>query len=174
MNDQTPRPDAGERRWKLPKWGWALFAVSMALNLLIVGSIIGMGISGHGHGHGWRGGGMRHVIRDLPDEYRDKIRAVMKDVRTKNRDDWDKVREKRRELLSYAKGDNLDPVELKRRITEINSLRHARRLRFQDEVIDVVAGMLGDLEPEMRERVLREAVGGRRKRHRRKWGKHWD
>ncbi len=157
-DDANPNAGAAQR-WKMPKWGWVLLVGSVALNLLVIGSIVGMRWAGHNHG--WKDRGMRGVLRHVPRDQRDEVRQILRQHREDVKPERQELRKLRRELVDYAKSEVVAPAELERRLVRIDEQRQLLRAKLRPKMIELVS----KLDPDVRVRVLRRLLGGRRGRH---------
>lgn len=122
----SARPAAGSRRLK-----YALIA-SLALNLLIIGAVIGT-MYGYGR-HGPRIGhprgedfGLMGLTRALPAERRKEIRKLLREDRTKLRPMFEDIRTARREAADKLAADPFDRAALERAISAASDKERALR-----------------------------------------------
>ncbi|MEL6287227.1 MAG: periplasmic heavy metal sensor [Pseudomonadota bacterium] len=157
-------------RWRMPRWGWALLTLSLALNLLVAGSMIGIALSGKHHG--WRDGrgpgegrgGLGRVLRQLPEEQRVAVRNLFEQQREAVRPLRRQVREETRALRKLVAEENFDRAEFERRLSRILDMR----IDIQKRVGALARDVLPLLPPEVRGRVLSRLLGrGGPKRRRR-------
>jgi len=162
MEDGATSPGNEKPKWQLPRWLWAVFIVSLALNLLVVGSLIGMRIAGHKHGH-WGDRGLRGVLRSLPDDQRKDVRAILRKHRENVRPLRRELNRLRRDFISYAEGDVVEAGEVERRLEAIDAQRERVRAQLRPMVVELA----GKVDPKVRARLLRRLLGqGRRGRRR--------
>lgn len=146
---------------RMPLWGRILLIGSVAVNLLILGSLIGMGFGGHHHG--WRG--EHRLLRHIPDDQREEVRQIFKKHRAEVRPLRKVIRENRRGVLEYLKQDEIDAGELESKLVALEGQQQEARVKLRAMVLELSA----KLQPEDRARVMRRLLGDRRGRHRRRW-----
>lgn len=162
MSQSDMIDDDKKSRWSLPKWGWFLVVTSLALNLLVIGSMIGMFLSGGHHGKG--GPGMRGIVRSLPADQRTEVRQILRKHRETVRPLRRALRDERRDLVAYARSDDFELAEFERRIAALGEKRASIHKKLEPMVVEL--GRI--LEPEMRARMLARLLrGDRRRGHRR-------
>ncbi|MEO0620378.1 MAG: periplasmic heavy metal sensor [Pseudomonadota bacterium] len=160
MSDVSADTDETRPRWRMPRWGWVLVFSSLALNLLVVGSIIGMRFAGPGGGwHAGGGhegrGGMRRVLRSLPRDQREEVRALLRSHRETVRPLRRGLREETRKLRPLLRGETLDQAAFKAQLDVIEQ----RRAAIQRELRTMVEGLAVKLPPDVRARVIARIIG---------------
>ncbi len=163
MVDVRKPGDAAKPPPRLPRWLWAIFIGSVALNLLIAGSFAGMHMAGHDHG----GRGLRGLLSSLPGDKRKEIRGILTRHRGEVRPLRRELRQRRRELVEYLRQDTIDRGELERRLIALERRQQEIRMKLRPMVMELSE----KLSPEERAQVLRRFLGGRRDHHRgrRRW-----
>ncbi len=159
MSD-TPKPATR-------KWLWPLLIGSLALNLFILGAFAGRHILG-GHGGRWHHdrGGMRHVLRHMPDEQRDKVRKLVCQRSEEDRAQHDKRHEHRRELRKLLDQETVDFAAVTQQLeTMVDTGAKARK-----EALPGIIEALKIVEPDKRRKLLHALLreGGRKG-----WRKGW-
>lgn len=163
MSEENISEATRASKWLLPKWGWVLLCGSIALNLLVIGSIVGHYFSGHKFG----GHGMRGLVQSLPDGEREKVRKILRKHRAEIRPLRRALRESKRELAAYAKTEDMDVAEFERRLLAIHSRRDAIRNRLNPVMMELARMLEGETRGLVLERLLRVGRPGHRRRHRR-------
>lgn len=83
---------------RMPRWLWALLVVSLALNLLLIGLMVGAAVFRHRWGAPVLAGASPFgFLRTLPRERREEIRQLGRERLTSMRPMWQQAREARRE-----------------------------------------------------------------------------
>ncbi|MEL7544304.1 MAG: periplasmic heavy metal sensor [Pseudomonadota bacterium] len=168
MTDASDDVAQTQPRWRMPRWGWVLVFISLALNLLVVGSIIGMRFAGPGGGwHAGGGhegrGGMRRVLRSLPQDQRKEVRALLREHRQKVRPLRRALREETRKLRPLLEAESLDQAAFTAQLDVIEK----RRAGIQRELRSMVEDLAVKLPPDVRARVIARIIGrgtGRKRR----------
>ncbi|MGI9387518.1 MAG: periplasmic heavy metal sensor [Methyloligellaceae bacterium] len=163
--------DNGERSGRMPRWVWIALIASLALNLVMIGSIGGAVYAGR-HGGFW--GGHRHsadartFMSSLPDERRKELKTLFREHRKSLRPYWRKVRRARRGAAEVLKEDPFDKVKFTAALEKLHQLHVAARAASRPMFVDLA----GKLNPDERKVFMRSMrprfLGlGRRRGHRR-------
>lgn len=146
---------------RAPRWMKWTLGVSLALNLVLIGLLIGAGIRHHVLGEAGFGGPRTifHILRELPSEKRDQARAMVKERRA----DISAARRLRAEARG-ALGDAIaaDPYDAAAVSAAFETLR-TREYEMRSLSHSVVTEILADIEAEER-RELGERLQPKKKR----------
>lgn len=133
----------GERNW-----GRIALLASLAVNLLVVGTLIGATFGGAGHKHNRaKPPGMRALVNSLPDpllhEYQDRSREAHRlfNQMVRNSAESDKI------ILKELRSDNFDSEEMH---VAMGARSHAI-LEVLEDFHDVLIEIVEDMSPEERE-----------------------
>ncbi|MDW4496618.1 periplasmic heavy metal sensor [Sulfitobacter sp. D35] len=139
-------PDKPEGTTRPGRWLKPILVLSLALNLLVVGTIAGVAWrhDGPGHkrdGHDGPGGRGFAFVRALPDESRDALRATFRDAH----EDREAARAERRMLerkvLEVLQQDPLDPAALNALMARQTALGARVQSRVQEAWLEQVLRM---------------------------------
>ena len=123
--------------------------ISVALNLLFVGAVVGRFM--HGDSQRPMSSHLGWVLRDLDEKARDRIRPVLEDqaetIRPLRREMWQAQKEFRKLLVAESFDENALQESL-------SHLRHASE-EYQSGMHHQMLMVLKDLEPDQRRRVAR-------------------
>lgn len=121
-----------------------IFAVSLLLNLLLLGVVAGKisGVETHS-GHGWH-----ESMEGLPDGLRQKVGDTMKMARKKNHDLMKQMRLSREKTIEILKANEFDEKAYSDELEKMNSLRMEMMTNMSSEFKNLMLG----LSPE--ERIL--------------------
>ena len=145
------------------RWLWPLLIGSLALNLFVVGTAVGSRFFGP---HGWRHGhrGLHAVMRDMPNEQREKVRRVLCEHGSGHEAWREAMRSKKDSLRQALAREPLDHAELTKQFEGVIDARANFRKSALPKLIEVVQSVA----PEKRGRLVRALLrsrgrkGGRR------------
>ena len=143
----------------LPIW----LILSIVLNALLIGLIIGGGLGNRKAGPPPPQGGeqvlMRGIDRAVPDEQRREVRRVFRQAFAETRPERIASRAARRELATALQAETYDEAAVKAALTKMRTADEAMRTRMQE----VLAEQLGRLSVEQRRTLIEQM--SRRERH---------
>lgn len=129
--------------------------VSLALNLLLIGAAVGIGLGE------WRRGGeriarapnMRAVMESLPPERAEQVRGQVIGAWRAARDQRREARAARLELVRIASADAYDKAAVQAAFARLRTADAAVAERFHDVVAEAMAGMSGEERRQMLRRL---------------------
>ena len=142
---------------RMPLWGRVVLIGSVALNLLIVGSLIGMGIGGHSHG--WHG--ERKLLRHIAKDQRDDIRGILRKHREDVRPLRQEIRKNRRAVVDYLRQETIDAQKLESMLVALEE----QHKDVRDKLRAMIMELSVKLKPEDRARIVNRVLRGKRWRH---------
>ncbi len=126
----------------------ALLAVSLALNLLICGALVGSVLTGKRHGGGGMSGrgeiGIRSFVRQLPAERRKALEKVLKQGKGDLRPLRAAVIDARLAAAAALAADPLDPAAVRREFDVIDAADAKLRATAREAIIKTVESMTPD------------------------------
>lgn len=126
-----------------------LLFFSLALNLLVVGAVAGLVLTGGPKGDPGRGAvdfGTGPLVRAMADEDRAALRETLRESRPFDRGDRIEMRQNTRALITLLREDTLDVSAVRDVIG-----RQQQRLRAgQDQLLDAWLGQIDAMTPEAR------------------------
>lgn len=165
MQDEgTPRASAPHPKMPgAPRWMKVLLVVSLALNLLVVGAVVGAAVTGAGK---WRGpggpGGAGALTHALSEADRKALRRQMVRTFMTERDGRAAYRENMAELLVLLRAPEYDAAAVTERIAHVRTTFEARFQAGQTLLVDRLGDMSADERAAYADRL--EAVLQRKKR----------
>jgi uncharacterized membrane protein len=139
---------------KAPRWMWAALILSLSLNLLVAGIVIGS-VWAVKRGGYWDAPiafeRSRTFMRQLPEESRRDIRQVFFEHKPALAPHWREVREARIAIGRLIEGGNYSPEALNAAMDAL----FQKEMRARQEAKPMIAAMLARLTPEQRVRFLR-------------------
>ncbi len=154
------------------KWLIAALALSLAVNIFVVGVTIGKKVSDHPGGggiRGPRGGGpsfnLRNMVRVLPPEAQEQVKDMMREERRKLRGNYEARRAANREIIEIITAEDVDVEALSRAIDKVTDNTTALAAPIHRVMLEIVP----TLSVEER-REFAEKLQERRKRFRGDWG----
>lgn len=155
----TPPPAGGngkERRLRL------LLIASVAVNLLVIGAIVGTALTWKRHG--WRHGGLRGedfglmaLTRSMPAERRDPIRKALRQERAKLRPLWDDVGAARLEAAGVLGAEPFDRARLKDAIGKIAEAEGKLKAAGVETFLDAAEQLTSEERKELSDRWRKRA-----------------
>ena len=153
MSDMDPVQEQADKPPRKRRWGKIILTLSLALNLLFVGAIVGAGWMRNKHGSGWQGPPrfvVKGLLRHLPEEkqrsivdqiarHKEAMRPIIKEIRGRKND-----------LKSVLRAEPFDADAVRAATLE---LKNARR-RVIDTNADLLLSVLEKLTPQERREVL--------------------
>jgi len=156
MSDTHHDTPAGRRG---PRWMWVVLLLSVALNLIVVGLVLGAVFHFRG-GHGDRG--IARFLDRLPDVRQNELREKFRSHRTEIRPLRREARRARRAVRDVFESDALDQTVLEARLEEATAARLALLKARQDWI----ARLGRELNADERQAYLSWLRHKRRFRHR--------
>ena len=150
---------------RLPIW----LIVSLLVNALLIGLLVGGGLGQRKAGPGPGGGGgdeqalIRSIDQALPSDQRQAVRQAFRRAFADTRQERVRVRDARRALGRLLSADPYDSAAVENGFRELREADSAMRARMHDEL----ARQLGALSVEQRRAILRDAGNNDRRRFRR-------
>jgi len=155
-------------RRRAPRWMWGVMIVSLALNLLVIGGVIGAAWHFRyvrAFGEGGAPPRFGAFIATLPAEKRGRIDAMLSEQRAVIRPLRREMREARRAALAAVTAEPFD----KDRLRALNAAYHRKRQALHEKRADLFPEILALLDGDERQKLL----NWRMKRERwRRWHRH--
>lgn len=172
MSDTELKSTEPEKPVSKRRWGKVILVLSLAVNLLFVGAIIGAGWMRHNGGPGWRGpqGFVQHMLRDLPSEKQQSIRALLKNHRETLRPKFGQIRTQKRELKQVLRSEPFNVDNVRQAAEKL----HISRQKLGENRTELLIKVLQQLTPDERKKMLenrlfRRLLSSGRPRHKRHW-----
>lgn len=174
MNDTDMKSAEPEKPKSKRKWGKVILTLSLALNLLIIGAVIGSGWMRHRGGGDWKSSRdffMNRMMSDVPSEKQQSIRTLLTNNRQTQKITYRKIRTQYKEFRQVLRGDPFDADKLRQ---AANGL-HTARGELVTQKTDLIVKVLEQLTPAERQDVLdnrffrRLLSPGGRPPHKRHW-----
>ncbi len=149
MTVQTSATDRARRNRRWLVWG---LTASLALNGLLIGSILAGLFAGPTERRGmfWRE--TRVLSKNLPQAQVDSLRGSLRDMIPELRGDWRRLRELRREINRMAAEPQPDRAAIDARLAEIRQITSRMQADVQGRLFDELLA----LPPQMRARLAEE------------------
>ncbi len=153
MNEPRENVPGQKQQRSARRWPKILLVVSLSLNLLFIGAIVGAGWMRHKYGGGHGGFSryaIKHVLKNLPEN---KRRAILLQIKRNNqqlRPRYEAMRKQALELKEVMKSEPFDPERVR---LMANRLREIRR-PIADAKMQLLVEVLGQLTPQERREVL--------------------
>ena len=153
MSDTELKSTEPEKPVSKRSWGKVILVLSLAVNLLFVGTIVGAGWVRHNGGPGWRGpqGFVQRILRDLTSEKQQSIRALLTNHRETLRPKFEQMRAQKRELKQVLRSDpfNVDSVR------QAAEKLHLSRQKLGEDRTELLIKVLQQLTPDERQKMLK-------------------
>ncbi len=153
MSDKDLSPVQNKARPKKRRWGKIVLTLSLALNLLFIGSIVGAGWMRHKYRSGWQGppGFMvKHMLRHLPKEKRQSILEQIARHRKDIRPRFKEIDKRMGELKEALKADPFNAEQVKNLAAKLQVTRQ----QIVEAKTDLLISSLSRLTPEERRELL--------------------
>lgn len=153
MSETTPS-SSGSRRMKYVLIG------SLALNLLFIGAVVGMGFKKHHHAPGQRGGphfSLLGLTRVLPDEQRKEVVEILKKQHADMAPMIDELQKARHDAAEQLATEPYDRAALENAIAVVDEKERALRRATLDTFLTQAARLEPDQRKQLSERWRRRA-----------------
>ena len=152
---------------RAPRWLWLLLVVSLALNLLVVGSLAGFawrhgGWGGGGHGFFFGG----RLLRELPEERRSEVKAILDRNRQAAEQSWKLAGEARQEAMRLFEAEPYDRAAFEAAITRMSEAELAVRSSVTAMMGEIGAKLTHDERQRALKSLKRGWLGRRGRGHR--------
>ena len=153
MSDQQEtfeEPVKQPRNWR---WGKILLTLSLALNLLFVGALVGGGWMRHKYGSGFQGPPgwvVKRLLGHLPADKRQSILDQMSAHRTAMRSKVMAIRARRKELQTTLRREPFEGADVRAAAIELKKSRH----EIIDAKTDILVNVLVQLTRDERRQIL--------------------
>lgn len=150
---ETTTPAAGSRRMKYVLIG------SLALNLLFVGAVVGMGFKKHHHGPGPGGPhySLMGLTRVLPDDRRKEVVEILKKEHAAMRPGMEELRKARHDAARRLADEPFDRAELERAISDVAEKEQSLRSSMLETFLTQAARLTPDERKQLSERWQKRA-----------------
>lgn len=151
MSDTTT-PATGSRRMKYVLIG------SLALNLLFIGAVVGMGFKKHHHGPG--GGphfGLMGLTRVLPEERRKEVEEILKKEYAAMRPAMEELHKARHEAADRLAAEPFDRAGLERAIAALSEKEQSLRSATLETFLTEAARLNADERKQLADRWRKRA-----------------
>lgn len=142
-----------KRPWLKNGWGRLLLGLSLAFNLLLVGSMLGAGYMRRHH-DGKRDQPpefvVQRLLKDLPEAKRETIRTQIETSRTARRAKFDELRASRTALKEALVGETFSADEVRAAAAPLLRLRG----EIEADRVELLVSVLQGLSPDERRKLL--------------------
>lgn len=148
---ETTTPAAGSRRMKYVLIG------SLALNLLFVGAVVGMGFKKHHHGPGGPHYSLMGLTRVLPEDRRKEVIELLKKEHAAMRPGMEELRKARHDAAKQLAAEPFDRAELERAIAVVAEKEQSLRASMLETFLTEAARLSADERKQLSERWQKRA-----------------
>lgn len=172
MSDTELKSAEPEKPKSKRSWGKIILALSLAINLLFVGAIVGAGWMRHKGGPGWGGpqNFAQRLLRDLPSEKQKYITDLLKNHRQTLGPKFEQLRAQKREFKKVLRVEPFDVGNVRLAAEKL----HLSRQKLGADRTELLIKVLQQLTPDERQKMLesrlfRRLLSSGRPRHKRHW-----
>ncbi len=112
--------------------------VSLALNVFLIGGLIGGALWAHGH-RATPVGSLQAAVQRLPEDQRDALHKALRAVRLENRQTMLESRKARREAVELLTQPTLDAAALSAALERARTADAAMRAKVEQRIVDFAA-----------------------------------